>query len=118
MKRLAVNLRDETINISLPATGVLSAIVCVVDRSERDPASADEVTLELGGLDSTDGMHLNWGRFDLQPGDSVTITVHDDRQTDVPTKRTGTTPEQDMEAKRNYLRRMADELGWTITESS
>ncbi|MFK7821049.1 MAG: hypothetical protein AB8G99_20200 [Planctomycetaceae bacterium] len=116
MKRLAINFRGDTINMSLPGTGVLTAMVYVADRTDREPASSDEVTLDLGGLDSRDGTHPKWGCFDLAAGESVTITVYDDRITDAPVERTGTPPKQDEESKRNYVRQMAAELGWSITE--
>ena len=64
--------------MSLPRAGVLSAIVSVVDNTDKEPNSADSVYLELGSLDSVDGLHPNWGRFALLTGDLVLITVHDD----------------------------------------
>jgi hypothetical protein len=117
MKRLAVEFRDQHINMSLPAAGVLTACITVVDKSDREPDRVDEVQLELGGLDPIDNKHPCWGRFDLVCGDSVVIAVHDDRVSDPEIARTGQTPDERLESKRNYVRRVAAELGWTITET-
>ena len=116
MKRLAIEFRDQTINMSLPEAGVLTAMVTVVDHGDRDTSSSDEVQLELGGVDSVDGQHPRWGKFDLVPGDTVRITVHDDRIADPEKQRTGETEEERLESKRNYVRRVAAELGWKILE--
>jgi len=116
MKRLAIEFRDRRINMSLPEAGVLTATVTVVDHSDRDASSTDEVQLELGGLDSVDGRHPRWGKFDLVPGDTVRITVHDDRNSDPSTQRTGETEEERLGSKQNYVRRVAAELGWKILE--
>lgn len=116
MKRLAIEFRDQRINMSLPEAGVLTATVTVVDHSDRDTSSTDEVQLELGGLDSVDGRHPRWGKFDLVPGDTVRITVHDDRIADPAKQRTGETEEERLDSKRNYVRRVAAELGWKILE--
>ena len=117
MKRLAVQFHEQTINMSLPEFGVLSALVCVVDRIEKEPGETDQVRLELGGLDSADGLHPQWGDFYLAAGDSVTITVHDDRISDEPIGRTGQTVEESKESEKNYVRQRALEFGWTISEN-
>jgi hypothetical protein len=65
MKRLNVKYRDHDINMSLPAVGVLSAIVTVRDRSDREPDTDDTVELSLGSLDVTDNKHPRWGNFDF-----------------------------------------------------
>ena len=116
MKRLAVEFRDQRINMSLPETGVLMACVSVIDNGNTQPVSTDSVQLELDGLDSTDGRHPSWGRFNLVCGESVVITVHDDRVTDPALFRLGETEAEKAEAKRRYVRRTAAELGWTIVE--
>jgi hypothetical protein len=89
MKRLLVQFRNQTINMSLPEFGVLSAIISVVDRTNKGPNEIESTRLELGGLDSTDGKHPSWGTFDLDVGDSVTISIHGDRISDEPVERTG-----------------------------
>ena len=89
MKRLQVRWRDQVVNMSLPESGVLSAIVSVHDRRDKEPEAEDELRLHLGGLDSTDGMHPQWGDYDLVPGDEVTISVHDDQSCDPPVERRG-----------------------------
>lgn len=104
-------------NMSLPESGVLSAIVSVLDRNDREPDTDDEVRLHLGGLDSSDGLHPQWGDFDLVPGDEVTISVFDDRASDPPIERRGMTETESEERKKQYLRGMARELGWDLIEN-
>ncbi len=116
MKRLAIEFRDQKINMSLPDAGVLSAMVTVVDQSDRDATSTDEVHLELGGLDFVDGRHPRWGKFNLVPGETVRITLHNDRIADPEKRRTGETESERLESKRNYVRMVAAELGWKILE--
>ncbi len=116
MKRLEVRWRDQVVNMSLPASGVLSAIVTIQDRSHREAEADDVLRLHLGGLDSTDGMHPHWGDYDLVPGDEVTISVHDDRASDPPLERRGLSKEDVETNKKKHLRQTAAELGWELIE--
>ena len=116
MKRLEVRWKDQVINMSLPESGVLSAIVSILDRKDKVPLAEDEVRLQLGGLDSTDGMHPHWGDFELSPGDKVTISIHDDRSSDPPVERRGLSVEEHEDNKKKYLRIAAAELGWDLIE--
>lgn len=116
MKRLKVSWRDRTVNMSLPESGVLSAIVSVFDSKDKDPDADDELRLHLGGLDSVDGLHPHWGDYDLVAGDEITISVHDDRSSDSPIERRGLTKEDIETNKKNYVRQIAEELGWELIE--
>jgi len=102
--------------MSLPESGLLSAIVSVNDQQHENPDAEDEVILHLGGLDTTDGMHPSWGDFNLVTGDEIHMTIHDDRNSDTPTKRSGLTEEELIENKKEYLRNTAKELGWELIE--
>lgn len=116
MKRLKVQWRDQVVNMSLPASGVLSAIVTIQDLAHKEAEADDVLRLQLGGLDSTDGMHPHWGDYDLVPGDEIRISVHDDRLSDPPLERRGLSKE-DIEAhKRKDLGQIAAELGWELIE--
>ncbi|GAA5496367.1 hypothetical protein Rhal01_02550 [Rubritalea halochordaticola] len=116
MKRLQVQWRDHCINMSLPASGVLSATVFINDQTDRDPEAEDQMMLELGGLDCSDDLHSIWGKHPLQPGDEVTISIHDDRLSDPPLFRRGESREESEERKKAYLRQAAKELGWQLIE--
>jgi hypothetical protein len=116
MKRLKVEFKNASINMSLPQAGVLTAMVTVADRSNRDPDAEDEVLLELRGLDATDEKHPDWGTFDLVPGDTVVISVHDDRLSDRPNERREFSREDDEQRQRDYVREKAAEFGWVITQ--
>ena len=114
MKRLKVRFKDKTVNMTLSAFGVLSAIVSVVDRVNKEPNETERVQLELGGLENQ--THLKWGTFNLVPGDLIEIQILDDRISDEPTERIESDPERQKEQERNYVRRRAAEFGWTVKE--
>ena len=117
MKRIKVKWKDRSINMSLPATGVLSAVVSVVDRRDKEPNSDEELVLHLGGLDSTDGLHPQWGDYDLAPGDVITISIHDDQISDPPIERLGLSKEECENSIKDYVRKTANELGWQLIET-
>jgi hypothetical protein len=116
MKRLTVEYHDKIVNMSLPGAGNMSAILTVVDGSDVRPGDDDDVFLSLGGLDSTTGRHVRWGHVDLEPGDIVRITVHDDQESDPPTSYIERDNGDHLESKREQVRSMAAELGWIINE--
>ena len=76
----------------------------IVDRSNTEPDAVDELQLHLGGLDSTDGLHPQWGDFDLCPGDEVIISIHDDQISDPPVERRGLSKEECESNKKEYIR--------------
>ena len=116
MKRLNVRFDNRDINMSLPAAGVLSAILTVTDRTDQEPEGEDKIKLSLSGLDATDSRHPRWGNFKLSVGETVTITIHGDRISDVPIRKEGPAEEEIALLQREYVRKMAAEWGWTITE--
>ena len=113
-----VKFRDKTINMSLAEHGVLSAIISVVDNDASSLNPGERVELQLGGLDAVERDHPDWGNFDLNTGDTVTITIHDDRISDPPTQRNSWTEEQEIESQQNYVREMAAKFGWTLSETT
>ena len=116
MKRLTVEYHGKTVNMSLPGPGNMSAILTVCDGSDVRPGDDDDVFLRLGGLDCTTDRHVHWDRADLKTGDVVRITIHDDQDSDPPTSFTARNTEDYLERKRERVREMAAELGWTINE--
>lgn len=116
MKRLRVRWRDQAVNMSLPESGVLSAIVSVLDRGGKEVEADELLKLQLGGLDSTDGMHPHWGDYDLVPGDEVTISIHDDQSSDPPIERRGLTKDDRESQEKKYLRKTAAKFGWELIE--
>jgi len=85
--------------------------------SERQPV---ELALHVGGLKSDDrepGLHLRWIDANVRVGDEIKIQVIDVAQVDAATTEFHDDPETDFEAKKNYVRQLARELGWEIRES-
>ena len=116
MKRLEVKFRDNTINMSLADHGVLTAIISVVDNDDSSLNPGERIELQLGGLDAAERNHPDWGSFDLDSGDTVAVTIHDDRISDPPTRRNSWTEEQEIESQKKYVREMAAKFGWTLNE--
>jgi hypothetical protein len=97
----------------LPGDGVLGAHVSSVRRKgSRKPA---ELSLHVGGLDSATGEHLVWREaLALHIGDEVRIKVSMDGRTDEPSGRKKPDASADLRARKNYVRKMAKELGWKL----
>jgi len=83
-----------------------------------DPHAEEALRLHLGGMDDTDGKHPHWGDFDLHVGEQVVMSIHDDRNGDVPIERRGLTRDETQIEKKIYVRKMAKEFGWTIVEDA
>lgn len=118
MKRLAVEFGKKRINISLPSLGLLTATIKVCDVAPF--VGAGEVIVELVGHNVVDNTESNWGTFELVPGDSVNITVHDDQLSDPPNScrpRREMTERQKRRRLKASVRSGAAKLGWTIIEN-
>jgi hypothetical protein len=60
---------------------------------------------------------VNWVRQEpLNLGDKIQVTLLATDTVDQPAKRNPHNPQQDFEAKKTYVRRMAKDLGWKIQE--
>jgi hypothetical protein len=101
--------------------GVLSAIVVwhspepVAEGSEDVPASS--VHLSVSGLSTSAPDHqLYWMDAPLCTDDEVVIRVREAVAVDPPELRERPGPGDVLREKQEYVRRMAQELGWTITE--
>src|SRR5262245_44118758 len=103
--------------------GVLSAIVTWVahspdelkqqtDMTDRNPA----LFLQVGGLTSRD--HYDWNQIDLQVGDEIKIHIVNAAEVDTPRTERADDPAEETEQKKKYVRRLAKELGWEISEPS
>ena len=76
--------------------GVLSAIASWVKRhpAKYDPNkhpsleefTAEEITFSLGGL-LNDGVHVQWDKREIRPGDEITIKILEQGQYDEPEKK-------------------------------
>ena len=83
-------------------------------RSPRQPVTLD---LAVGGAvgDGTEFEHLDWVKEALAVGDEIRILVVDTDAADAPaTRRKEEDPSE--ESLKEFVRRQAGELGWTISE--
>ena len=111
MTRLAIAFQKKKINISVPKPGTLTATVSVAEFHE-----GEEIALRLGGFDPVTERHPDWGKFALEPGDIVTIRVHDDNRSDEPLFELDSNSESILEMQKAEVRRLASKFGWSITE--
>jgi hypothetical protein len=97
----------------LAGAGVLGAHVSSVHR--KGPRKLVQLSLHVGGLDSGTGEHLVWHEaLRLHTGDEVRITVAADGVADKPATRKKADESQDLRARKNYVRKMAKQLGWKL----
>ena len=91
--------------------GVVSAIITWVRRKPENGRDGEtktiqeELTAELGGLDSKSREHLKWWSQRLRVGDRVSIEVVDAKRADKPKRRYRDDPKVVERAKRRYLER-------------
>jgi hypothetical protein len=93
--------------------GVLGAHVSWVQR-EGNP-TADELILHVGGFKHSTREHVRWEEARLlQTGDQVLIKIVAVDSVDEPSLRSQNDPVKDEEARKQYVREMAGQLGWQI----
>lgn len=98
--------------------GVLTAILSWARRrpeNSRDGKNIEEeLTFEVGGLDSTDAAvseHLKWLATPLQVGDTVSIRVIESDETEAPSERRREDPDVGAKAKQRYYEQLKREYG-------
>jgi hypothetical protein len=103
--------------------GVLTTIVTWVGptrnraRKGQRTSKSEDLDLSVGGLISPNREHVSWHECSLRVGDEVQIQIVDRASVDRPSQRRKVDPSQDIREKKAYVRRIAKELGWTITRS-
>jgi hypothetical protein len=96
--------------------GVMSIIA--MWRSREPAQDADTLELSVGGLAPTDPDHqMHWINAPLQVGDCVTIKVLASPAADPPELSERPRRLDILRDKQEYVREMARELGWTVTEA-
>jgi hypothetical protein len=93
--------------------GVLSAIASWVAGTR-----GTDCFLEVAGLLSASKEHLKWiHEQPLKPGDTIQITVTEASNADEPIAKSRDDREKDIEARKKYVRKLANDLGWEIQGS-
>ena len=114
-----VNINGKRICIAgIADFGVLSAILSWARRrpeNSRDGKSIEEeLTFEVGGLDSTDAAvseYLKWLATPLQVGDIVSISVIECDQAETPSERRREDPDAAAKVKKRYYEQLKREYG-------
>jgi hypothetical protein len=95
--------------------GVVSAILSWVGRSRAERGlPKDDVSLQVGGLDSLRREQMDWLQQSLAAGDEVMIRVVDVRKVDAPLKKSRESVGDIKRNQKAYVRRMAKQFGWKI----
>lgn len=114
MKALRVTTNRGTFTIALEHGGVLTAIVNCVDVPHEE---AEDIYLNMGGLDVHTDRHVHWPRVGLQVGDVVSIEVIENCPGDEPEEVIAHDKEQERRSAEDNVRRGAAAFGWTIDET-
>lgn len=111
--------------------GVLSAIVTWVVHSpeklarwaaegrEETPQEKLDLTVDgMGGPDDTivPHEHLRWVDCDVTVGDEILVKVVEQPTADEPSMRKREDPDLHVKSRKEYIRQVVKELGWTLTE--
>ena len=100
--------------------GVVSAIVTWVRRKpekSRDGRSIEEeLTANIGGLDSDANEHLKWLGRRLHLGDQITVEVVESDRVDKPKRRHRDDPKKVEQAKKRYFERLKKEFEANATQ--
>jgi hypothetical protein len=94
---------------------------CVLDVTlshVKRKVDGQELDLHVGGLVSAFGEHVSWTNVQLKTGDEIRVRVVESGSADEPKERKPRNPAQDLERQKHYVREMAKQLGWTLTETT
>ena len=115
MKAFEVFLNGDRLCLAgLTGRCVLTVIISHV-KGKVDPV--DEVDLQVGGLISDTDEHVLWRIAQLNTDDEVRVKIIESDSADEPTKRVLRDSEEDLKQRKAYVRAMAKQLGWALTES-
>jgi hypothetical protein len=114
MRAFEVSLNGETLCVAgIGTDGVLSGIVSWVAGK-----NGNECFLHVGGLISQTQEHVDWiSHRPLEIDDKMELVIRDKDSVDEPGRRSPEDQERNLEGKKNYVRRLAKELGWKIQET-
>ncbi|HEX3820551.1 MAG TPA: hypothetical protein VHW45_09470 [Candidatus Sulfotelmatobacter sp.] len=115
MRAFEVSLNGEKLCLAgIGDDGVLTAIVNWVSGKK-----AADMFLEVGGLLSLVDEHVSWlNQKPLHVGDEIQVKIIEADSVDSPTRRRRRDPAKDLRNKKEYVRRMARELGWKVETKS
>jgi len=95
--------------------GVVSAILSWVGRGNPERGlPKEDMSIQVGGLDSERREHMDWLQQELAAGDDVRIRVVDVPKVDRPIKGSRRPVDDGNRRQKAYVRRMAKQFGWKI----
>lgn len=90
--------------------GVLTTIIDHVSGHGRN-----EEHVHIGGLISSTGEHVGWGRKRLKTGDEVRVKIVESTSVSRPKERRTRDPKEELQREKRYVKDMARKLGWKLT---
>jgi hypothetical protein len=117
MRAFEVRLNESPLyTAGIGVEGVMTAVIShVTKRVNAAGRVRNDLALEVGGLISLTREHVRWRSVRLKVGDEVSVRIIDANSVDRPLKRHRDNPATERGLKKNYVRNMAKEWGWTIT---
>ena len=113
MRAFEVFLNGERLCLAgIAGNCALSVMITHVKRN----VDRDEVRFRVGGLVSDTDEHVDWSSTQLNTDDEVRVRIVESESADEPTERRRHS-EEELNERKAYVRAMAKQLGWTLTES-
>jgi hypothetical protein len=109
----------KVVTAGVNSRGVLAANITWVnvDKPAIGPKRSggnESVGVSLGGLDTAADEHATWCKRQLKVGDKVCVEVVEVESVDRPRSRQRRDRRQELRQQKQYVRKMAKDLGWTI----
>lgn len=103
--------------VGLDEPGVVTTCLTWVRGQEKPKPEADDLSVIAGGLISRTNTHLTWMQRPLKMGDVIEIKIIQAEKTNKPKSKSRETAATRAKRTKDYVRKTAKSLGWTITES-
>jgi hypothetical protein len=113
VRAFEVHLNGE--RLCLAGIGNDGVLNTMVDCVETEESSRRELRLRVGGLISPLSEHVTWIKRDVSVGDEICVRIVQVDRVDEPIHRLRDDPSAQLKAKKNYVRRVAKELGWKVS---
>jgi len=121
MRALEICLNNKKLyTVGIGDAGVLTAIVrsdlrpVRVSTRKSSPRVAEELGLDVGGLNSSTWEHLGWKTPRLRSGDEVLIRIIESDVVDEPSRRERSNTDEVINAEKKYVEQAAKKFGWKI----
>ncbi len=110
MRAFEVHLNGKRLCVAgIGEDGVLTAFITGIARKDWN-----HLDLKVDGLVGKTGEHVLWSDRRLRTGDEVRVKIVEAASADRPLRRKKRDPQEELRAKKLYVRKLANELGWEV----